>query len=665
MKKHPYILAITLATLLSIVAWFVTPKEYTAITKVSDEYKEIDLAIGMDNLKAHVRNLMNSSNTGINDMATYCKILKTDDFGKAIANKHISDKGITYGEYLGEKDTIEVVLSHINYNYSNKKELLTISFTDHDPLVAAQMLDSVTTLLQAIVTDHRHQIVRAALQNASEELKKCKEEYQQAQIEYSMYVDSHANLITQTEKQTEEALRKDVALAYDYLKNVTSEYTRQKALLQRSHLSFAVVQSNRVPSEPNSTFMGYLLSFLIIALALTYIVRKYRSRQFRQTFDWGDRFSPWSITLLVWIAILGLYYILDTELYPITRQFYYCLLIWLPVFCITSLASYHLKSDGEKELISSTDFHINKNVFNIFFAISVLITPLYLYRVLNIVMMFSTEDVMTNLRTLALYGESQGFLNYSSVINQSLFVVALWGRPQIAKWKVAVLAMACLLNALAIMEKGTMFFVAICFIFVLFERKIIRTRTIILSVLSLIVIFYIFNLARAGEDSDYQKEETLLGFFAMYALSPPVAFCQLLREVTPQFGTNTFETIYLFMDRLGYDNIVVKEKLQEFVFVPISTNVYTIFQPFYIDFGYIGIALFAGIYGSACGWLYRLYKDGNSTASCLYTYVVYILVLQFYQENVFLSMVFVLQFAFFIVLFTQKHFRVSFSRKGI
>ena len=263
---------------------------------------------------------------------------------------------------------------------------------------------------------------------------------------------------------------------------------------------------------------------------------------------------------------------------------------------------------------------------------------------------------MTNVRTLALFGEGQGILNYSAVINQALFVVALWAHPKIPTWQVVVLGLACLMNSLAIMEKGLMFFVFVSTMFVLFEKKVIRMRSILTFSILVIILFYIFNLGRAGEDSDYQKEETLFDFFTMYALSPPVAFCQLFPEVIPQFGTNTFETFYLFLERLGAD-VVVKNKLQEFVFVPVSTNVYTIFQPFYIDFGYPGIAFFAVLYGCACGYLYRLFRSGNGAGTCLYTYAIYVLLLQFYQENVFLSMVFVLQFMFFIVLLTQEKIR--------
>ena len=146
-------------------------------------------------------------------------------------------------------------------------------------------------------------------------------------------------------------------------------------------------------------------------------------------------------------------------------------------------------------------------------------------------------------------------------------------------------------------------------------------------------------------------------------MSPPVAFCQLGQELTPQFGTNTFEKIYIFLARFGFSDIVVKEKLQEFVWVPIPTNVYTCFQPFFIDFGYKGIAFFSGVYGCLCGWLYRLYKNKNGVGCGLYTYAVFALMLQFYQENIFYSLVFLAQFTIFVTLFTQKKVKLSFNIK--
>ncbi len=660
MRRHPYIFAIAVATLLAIVVWLCVPKKYTAITKLCDEYKETELAIGFNTIRAHLKDALGGANSGINDMEIYCKILETEDFARTISHKQVPGKGMSYGEYLNEKDTIETIQDNIIYNYSNKQSTLTISFADKGPVVAAQMLDSVTVQLQDIITNYRQSNAQAALLNAQNNVNAAKEKYKEAQAKYNIFSESHTALSSPIEKQEEEALAKECKTAYNIYHKAAVEYARQQALKQRAYLSFAVIQNNTVPEKPDNRMMGYIISFVIISIFLTFVTTSFYKR--RNAFEFnglGGFFSPLTLTIAIWALILGLYYALDTDLYPITKQFYICFIIWIPIFLICTAVIYSLCSEKKPNTVAAYGIDYNKYAFYFFFIVSLIITPLYVYRVIQIVTMFGTEDLMTNIRTLALYGEGQGILNYSVVINQALFVVALWAHPKVPTWQVVILGVACLMNSLAIMEKGSMFFVFVSSIFVLFEKKVIKIRSILIFSVILFIVFYLFNLGRAGEGSDYQKEETIMDFFIMYVLSPPVAFCQLPEEVTPQFGTNTFEVIYLFLSRLGIGDFIVKDKLQEFVFVPVSTNVYTIFQPFFIDFGYRGIAVFAGIYGCIIGWIYRLYKNGNEVGACLYTYAVYVLLLQFYQENVFYSLVFVLQFTFFIVLFTQKRIKLS------
>ena len=661
-RRHPYLIATLGATLLAIVVWLCVPKEYSAVTKVSDEYKEVDLAIGMNSITARMKEAMGGANTGMNDMEVYSKVLYTEDFARAIAHKQMAGKKMTYGEYLGKKDTIKAVLEHIVYNYSARQATLAISLSDRDPLVASQMLDSVTAQLQQVVTQSRHRMAEALLRNAQEEMSQAKADQQKAQKAYNDFIDAHGKLATKEMQQREQALAHDANTAYQQYEKAIEQCVRQEALMQRSYLSFAVLDSNTVPLRPNSYFLSYLLSFLVIALLLTHGIRLWQKCKGRPmaVFDWGGLFSPWTLTLLIWTAILGLYYTLETDLYPITSQFYYCFAIWVPVFCVTSFITYHLTIEPSGTGVGGFDY--NKAIFNFFFIVSMIMTPLYVYRVLQIVMMFSTDDLMNNIRTLAVYGEGQGFLNHSSVINQALFVVALWAYPKVPLWQVVLIGIACLLGALAIMEKGTMFFVFICIMFVLFEKRVIRLRTIILSGVILIMFFYFFNTLRTTNEDYDASDDTLIDFIMMYILSPPVSFCQLSTDVTPQFGSNTFETIYHFLRRLGVTGIIEKEKIQEFVFVPISTNVYTIFQPFYIDFGYKGIAFFSMVYGVVCGWLYRLFRSRSNVGVCLYTFFVQILILQFYQENVFMSIVFVFEFAFFVFLSCQKKFKLSLAK---
>ena len=186
-------------------------------------------------------------------------------------------------------------------------------------------------------------------------------------------------------------------------------------------------------------------------------------------------------------------------------------------------------------------------------------------------------------------------------------------------------------------------------------------RSVMLSLGSVVLLFFVINLLRATEDSAYSEETSLLDFFAMYVLSPPVAFSTLSPDISLQPGSHTFEAIYKLLNKWGLGNFVINEKVQDFVFVPISTNVYTIFQPFFEDFKYHGIAFFALVYGVFSGWMYRLYQNGSAMGRTIYTYLVFLLVLQFYQENLFLN---IIQFShfIFIVLIVQQPF-IGFSLK--
>ncbi len=660
MKRHPYILAVAIATLFAIAVWLSVPNEYTAVTKLSDEYKEVDLSVGLDKIASQIKAATDAENIGIDDMNVYTKLLKTDDFARFISHVQVPDKGMTYGEYLEESDTIEVIQDHLRYYCKSSEATLTVSFTDGNAVIASQMLDSVTTHLQQIVTKTRRKRAESALQNAKRDMAIAEQKYHQAQKAYDDFFDSHINANTQEVRQQELTLEKEVTLNYQYFSKLTEQVARQEALKRRAYLSFAVIQDNTVPLKPNNYFIGYLLVFVSFALLITRSIKRYRllRNTHQLKIDWGDLFSPWAITIAIWATILGLYYLLDTKLNPIPQQFYISLTLWLAFFIPCSLGTYYLTTSHDSNSATPHSFYVNKVFFQFVFVIAMVMTPLYVYRVLQIVTMFGTDDLMNNIRLLALYGEGQGILNYSMVITQSLFVVALWAHPKIPTWQVVALAVGCLLNALAIMEKGSIFFVFISVVFVLFAKRVIKLRSILVLSVVLVLFFYLFNLARAVEDSDYQQEETLLDFFAMYALSPPVAFGELTREVIPQFGVNSFEKIYFFLSRFGFTDIVVKEKLQEFVWVPVLTNVYTCFQPFYMDFGYKGVALIGGCYGILSGWLYRLYRNRNELSCCMYTYAVYALVLQFYQENVFTSMVFIIQFAFFAVLLTQQKLRL-------
>ena len=652
LKKHPYIVATLLATVLATVVWMCVPKEYTAITKLSDEYKEIDLAIGLNDMKANIRKLMGEGNSGMNDMALYCKILNTEDFARKLALKQVPNKNMTYGEYLTEKDTIENILERINYNYSSKQETLTISFTDKDPVIAAQMLDSITAQLQLIITQHRQSIANASLQNAEKNLSATRFQYEQAQKDYASFIDTHTDIKTQRYKQQEKALSQTVSITENLYQKATQEYARQKALKQRSYMSFAVIRSNTVPTESNDHVVSYIFVFIIIALFATTTFRQYslKKKNDTLTFETGDFFSPWSLTLVIWGGLFAMYFLQGT-LDPIGPQFVTNFFLWIGTFVPASLLTFILtKEESQARPVErGKSIDVNMYLFYALLVVSLLFTILYAKRIYEIVSQFDTEDLLYNIRLYAVYKtDSPGILILTQGLNFSLFLTAIWLYPKISKWTIALIVAINLLLELSMMEKSGILIMVLSTLFVLYEKQTIKLRSIAITLLGIIVLFFFFNMSKESQNQDSMD---FVDFLGIYVTSPIVAFEKLRITITNGWGVNTFNDVFPYLRYFGI-HLESIERLQDFVYVPVPTNVYTIMQPFYNDFGSMGVAVFGILYGWAAGYVYRKFYDGSDTYKCIYTFLVEVIIIQFYNENLLQQFHIVIEAFFFIVLLT-------------
>ncbi|EFC71508.1 O-antigen polymerase [Prevotella sp. oral taxon 299] len=393
---------------------------------------------------------------------------------------------------------------------------------------------------------------------------------------------------------------------------------------------------------------------IVILLAIILVAFK--------AFHLGDLFAPWFLTTGIWFLILFLFLFAGKTLYPIKDQFYNCLYLWVPIFCFSSLITYYVFPQKEGNRIKDT-ITINHSLFNGLLILLTIIAPLYLYNILKIVMSYNIADLLYNMRIYNIEGEKNfGILNYTIIIGQVLLVIGLWMYPKITKTELSIIILANLINAFAIMGKTPILFIITTLVFVFYEKGYIKARSILMSAIPLFTFFFIFTNARTEQSSTVDNSMTLLEFMGMYVLSPPVAFGYITENTNTQFGFSTFSAFYHFLNNWGFGPFDINPGIQEFVFVPVPTNVYTIFQPFFEDFGYKGVAFFAFIYGTITGFLYRMSNNGNSIAKCIYTYFVTNLILQFFQENIILSIIATLEFIGLIIICTQNSIYFKWAR---
>jgi oligosaccharide repeat unit polymerase len=379
-------------------------------------------------------------------------------------------------------------------------------------------------------------------------------------------------------------------------------------------------------------------------------------------FRIGDMFSPWMLTVGIWFFILFLLLTQKGLLYPLGDQFYVCLFIWVPILCLSSIITYLVMPKVKNEEVTKkSSIDINKGMFNCVFLILMIIAPLYLYKVLKIVSAYDMTDFLYNIRLYNIFGDTSfGILNYAHVFGQAALVIALWRYPKMPLWQVVLIVMANLMCVFAIMTKTTLLFLFVAIIFVLYEKGIVKARSIFISSIVIVCIFFFFNVARESQSDGKADSWTMLDFICMYILSPSVAFGYVGDNLSSQFGYSTFSAIYQFLNGWGLGNYEIRPGIQDFVFVPIPTNVYTIFQPFFEDFRYEGIAFFALVYGVFTGMAYRLCRNGNAAGKCIYTFFVLHLILQFFMEDIITSFVAFIEFSLLVLICTQSKFSITF-----
>lgn len=665
------------------------PKLYSASVVVSDETKAMDIAVG---LNPSLTGKAPDADRAVDNPDVYHRILESPDFLEAIGRIDVG--GCTYVKHLESESAeplagvllpgpqpsadslprvlpmeYEAMLRHVKHSENRTARTIQISVYDTDPQVAALMADSITERLQQTIRAKKTAYAKTEERLLAAECRQALAHYEKAQTAYGAYADSHRDAVADSVIVHQKHLRGEFEEAYRIYADACERHLRARFLLHQSSPSFTRVSGATVPLKPLTPRLPAVLAVgaamgLLVGWWMMLLRRRLKRRDGRVTL--GGWFSPWAITLYVWAAILVVIHFEGAHIFPLTRQFWDCILLWVPILCATAFVTCQLLAAPPSEPSAAgvagqkaSAQHVNVGIFRLLLVMTLVMTPLFAWNVYQIVSQFSAADMLNNIRVLANASAGQGVLRYSIVINQVLLIIALWSYPRIPLWQVLFVVAACLLNALAIMEKGGIFFVVLMCFYVLYERRVVKLRSMALAGVAVVGGFYLFNLLRAGASSGYSENETFIDFIGMYLTSPSVAFSRLTEELTPQFGTNTFEFFYAVFDKLGLGTFVVHDKVQDFMWVPMPTNVYTIMQPFFVDFGCFGVAFFAALYGVLFGVLYRAHLNGDSIGRALYSYAVFILILQFYQDNLMLSLSYIIQLTILVVLLSQRRVRLT------
>ena len=172
---------------------------------------------------------------------------------------------------------VEALKGSINVLVDKKTEVITLSFTDRDPLVAAMMVDTIKARLQERITEYRTKKAILDCEYMGKLYLESKAEYEKAQELYAEYVDRNRNVTQERFLVEKERLAAD----RDFKNSLYMQWAQQlqlaKAKVQEQTPAFTTLKPAAVPALPSSMsrFMVLaLFTFFGCALAVAYVLLK-------------------------------------------------------------------------------------------------------------------------------------------------------------------------------------------------------------------------------------------------------------------------------------------------------------------------------------------------------------------------------------------------------
>ena len=150
-----------------------------------------------------------------------------------------------------ENEVVRSLQERISTSVDKKTQVVSLSVTMQDPLIAATLTDTVMLNLQNHITQYRTDKARHDLEFTQRLFDEAQGKYYAAQQRYAQYVDQNQALSRRSFRTEEERLQNEMSLAYSLYNQTAQQLQLARAKVQESTPVYAVVQPATVPLNPS------------------------------------------------------------------------------------------------------------------------------------------------------------------------------------------------------------------------------------------------------------------------------------------------------------------------------------------------------------------------------------------------------------------------------
>jgi oligosaccharide repeat unit polymerase len=314
-------------------------------------------------------------------------------------------------------------------------------------------------------------------------------------------------------------------------------------------------------------------------------------------------------------------------------------LFWITAFVFLSP---YLTNSGED--FARTEVNIRMRWANIFQVASLLALPLVYLKAVELShgqSVFSVYGYIALRTSLTENGIAYGWLSYFTPLSFVTSSVSIFLFKS-GKIRCPRLILSLLISiSYAYLSTGrTFFFLFLAMhVFPLILTRTVQYRGALIGAgLSFMAFVFVAAMTAKGvsfENGIADNMSSLSENIRSYSIAPLLAMSDLVEKAPePALGANTFRSFLAVLHAFGFSSIKPPELIRDFVSVPYRTNVYTVYDVYFRDFGYFGFAV-AIFFVAMHVYLYRQAITRGGVYIFLYSVSVYPLAMQFFQDQYF------------------------------
>lgn len=391
----------------------------------------------------------------------------------------------------------------------------------------------------------------------------------------------------------------------------------------------------------------------ILFILLNIIILFFLSRLLRPLF------SPAVVFSAIWTFTLLLHYICSftvlPDIFPISTSTYLLFTVGVLSFGLGSFfASLNHSARSSKGLARATSVGspaptpITVKLRLIILMVTLAILPFYVKTAIDIVVASEVENFLMGLRWQLSMGEADyGWYKYIislSIISFAFNLIENLRNPCLVNRILVWLSFLATLGYIVLFTGRTFFLlIFLLFIFcnlVLNQKFRAKMLLLILPLILLAFIAYGLMLNKGGsfEDSFSDNLKSSSELTAVYMVASLSAFeYEVENELALESnGVYSLRFFYLIAEKLGF-TITPKFKenlVQDFVFIPYETNVYTYYSPYVRDFGYVYALICLFVFGLIHTYVFLQARTQKKPAMVIYfSLLMYPLCMSIFSDN--------------------------------